>query len=115
MALNNSVRPIPLSSIDSASISGTYQLLSAAAGIPSPLLNLKIVNNSSVPVTVSYDGVNDHDFIRADTDYQVNFQSNNQPQNNVAILSQFTKVYVKGTAGTGLIYLSGWSNQTQGV
>lgn len=115
MALNNSAHPIPLSSIDSATLIANYQLISAAAGIPNPVFFLKIVNNSNVPVTVSYDGVNDHDVVRANTDAPINYQSNNQPQNHVALLPQFTKVYVKGNAGIGLVYLSGWSNQTQGV
>ncbi len=114
MSVKNSVQPIPLSSIDSATLIANYQLLSAAAGIPNPVFYIKIVNNSNVPVTVSYDGTNDHDVVRANTDASINFQTNNQPTNQNALLPQFTKVYVKGNAGVGLVYLSAWF-QPQGV
>jgi hypothetical protein len=114
MSVKNSVQPIALSSIDSATLLANYQLLSVAAGIPNPVFYVKIVNNSNTPVTVSYDGTNDHDFVRAGTDAQLNFQANNQPTNQNALLPAFTKVYVKGSAGVGLIYLSAWF-QPQGA
>lgn len=110
----NFVLPIALSSIDSATFTGSYQLLSATAGIPSPVFYLKIVNNSNIGVTVSYDGTTDHDFVRAGSDAPLNIQSNNSPNNHSAILKQYTKVYVKAAAGAGLVYLSGWY-QPQGV
>jgi len=114
MSVKNSVAPITLSSFDSANLIANYQLLSATAGIPHPIFYGKIVNNSNVPVTVSYDGTTDHDFVRANTDAPINFQTNNQPTNQNALLPQYTKVYVKGNAGAGLIYFSGWY-QPQGV
>jgi hypothetical protein len=104
----NKVLPIPLSSIDSATFTGAYQLLSGAAGITNPAIMLHIVNNANVPITISYDGTNDHDFLLAATDRELNFQSNASPQNYAAVLAQGTKVYVKGAAGVGLVYLSGW-------
>ncbi len=114
MSVKNSAQPIALSSIDSATFSGAYQLLSATAGIPHPVFYAKIVNNSSVGVTVSYDGTNDHDFVRSASDAPINFQTNNQPTNQNALLPQFTKVYVKAAAGTGLVYLNAWF-QPQGA
>ena len=114
MSVKNSVLPIPLTSIDSSTFSGAFQLLSGAAGITNPVFYLKIVNNSNVGVTVSYDGTNNHDFVRAGSDALINFQANNQPTNNNALLPKATKVYVKGAAGAGLVYLSGWY-QPQGV
>ena len=111
MAYKNKVLPIPLSSIDSATFTGAYQLLSGAAGITNPAIILHIANNSNVPVTISYDGTNDHDFLLADTDRQLEFQTNALPQHYEAVLAAGTKVYVKGAAGmgnSGSVYLSGW-------
>lgn len=104
----NKVLPIPLTSIDSATFTGAYQLLSGAGGLTNPCTQLHIANNSNVSITISYDGTHDHDFLLAGTDRQLYFQSNALPQNFAASLAQGTKVYVKGAAGAGLVYLSGW-------
>ena len=115
-SVKNTVLPIPLTSIDSATFTGAYQLLSAAAGLPFPVIMLHIVNNSTVSITISYDGTNDHDFLLSDTDRQLEFQTNAQPNGFVACLAQGTKIYVKGSAGVGLVYLSGWYQpKAQGI
>ena len=109
MAFRNSVTPIALSSINSATFTGSYQLLSAAAGLPAACIMLHIANNSTVPITVSYNGTTDHDFILSAHDRELNFQTNGQPQNFAASLPKGTKIYVKGTGpGTGSIYLAGY-------
>lgn len=112
MAYKNKVLPIPLSSIDSATFTGAYQLLSAAAGIPNPCIMLHIANHSNVAVTISYDGITDHDFLLAEHERELNFQTNASPQNYAAALAQGTKIYVKAAAGAGLIYLSGFYSPT---
>jgi hypothetical protein len=113
MAFKNYVLPIPLSSIDSATFTGDYQLLSAAGGIPNAAIMIHIVNDADVSITISYDGTTDHDFLLPATDRQLEFQTNNAPNNHMAMLAQGTKVYVKGAAGTGLVYLSGFYLPTQ--
>lgn len=108
MAVKNIALPIPLSSIDSASFSGSYQLLSGAAGLTKPCITLRIVNNSDKDVTVSYDGTNDHDYVPTKTVRDIQFQTNSLPQTQTCSLAQATKIYVKAVAGTGLVYLSGF-------
>ncbi len=108
MAYKNKVLPIPLSSIDSATFSGSYQLLSATAGIPNPAIMLHIANNSNIGITISYDGTTDHDFLIAGQQRELEFQTNALPQQYEAVLAAGTKVYVKAAAGVGLVYLSGW-------
>jgi hypothetical protein len=108
MAVKNRVLPIPLSSIDSFSFTGAYQLVSGAAGVTHPCIIIRIVNNSDKDVTVSYDGTNDHDYIPTKTVRDIQFQTNSQPQNNMCSLAQGTKIYVKGAAGTGFVFLSGF-------
>jgi len=114
MAVKNIVLPIPLSSVNSAGFSGAYVLLSGAGGITKACISLRIVNDSSIDVTVSFDGVNDHGFVPNGTEWNIDFQTNSQPQNNVCCLPQFTRVYVKAAAGAGFVYLSGFY-QPQGV
>ncbi len=108
MSIKNMILPIPLSTANSAAFAGAYVLLSGAGGVTHPCIMLRIINDSNVDVTISYDGVNDHDFIPANTQLTLNFQTNSQPQNNVCSLAQGTRIYVKGAAGIGLVYLSGF-------
>jgi hypothetical protein len=112
MAYKNKVLPIPLSSINSATFTGAYQLLTPAAGLANPAIMLHLVNDSNVSVTISYDGVGDHDYLLPSTDRELNFQNNASPQNFAAALAQGTKIYVKGAAGAGLVLLSGWYSPT---
>lgn len=104
----NFVLPIPLTKIDSATFTGAYQLVSGTLGITEASFIIKIINNSNVDVTVSYDGTHDHDFVPKGTIAQFNFQANAQPNNYAALLAKWTKIYVKGAAGVGSVFLSGW-------
>jgi hypothetical protein len=113
MPVKNAATPIPLTSIDSTAVTDTYQAINTT-GLPFPCFSINILNDSDEDITVSFDGVNDHEYIVSDFDRDILFQTNAQPTNSVALLPQGTKIYVKGTAGTGYIYLSGWGN-LQGI
>lgn len=76
--------------------------------IEGALFNIRIANASDTSVFLSYDGNNDHEFIPANTQMQINFQSNNCPDNGVAKLRKGTIIYLRGNAGTGFIHLSGY-------
>lgn len=95
-----------LRSIDSATFTGSYQKLGSTA-LANPSILLKVVNNSNVLVTVSYDGVNDHDIVPAGGYYLYDFGSDAQSvsEDRRLALSQGTQVWVKGAAGTGSVYL----------
>jgi hypothetical protein len=96
-----------MTSIESTTISGTYAVINSS-GLPVGCCILNIINNSDEDVTVSYDGVTDHDYVPTLTDRNLYFQTNAQPNTNIARLAAGTKVYVKGSMGTGYIYLVGW-------
>jgi hypothetical protein len=107
MSVKNSVAAITVTSIDSSTVSGTYQKINSS-GLSNPCFLVRIVNSSNKDVTISYDGSTDNDVIAANTTAQYPFQSNSQPNNNAAFLAKGTVIWVKGTAGTGNIYLSGY-------
>ena len=107
MAISNFVFPVPLTSIDSVGVSGTYAAINAG-GLPNACFQIKIVNNSTKDVTVSWDGTNDHDYIPTLSTATFPFQSNAQPNAAQAQVRKGTTIYVKGTAGTGLVYLMGY-------
>ncbi len=89
-----------LRSIDSATLTGSYQALGTPLANPSYIL--KMVNNSTVLVTVSIDGTNDVDVCPANAFWLYDEDEGN-PEH--VALPKGTQIYVKGSAGTGLIYL----------
>ena len=65
----------PLRSIDSATFTGSYQALGTPLAHPASIV--KLVNNSTVLVTVSVDGVNDHDVAPASSFWLYDVTSDN--------------------------------------
>lgn len=106
MSVKNSMTYIPMTSIDSATFTGAYQVINTN-GTTLPCFIYKIVNNSTVDVTVSVNGTTDHDYVPTKTAQVYDLQANKRPQNDMCLLAKGTKVYVKGSAGTGLVYLVG--------
>jgi len=93
-----------LRSIDSSTLSGSYQTIGGPLLHPGSIV--KLVNNSTVLVTVSVDGVNDHDVAPANSFWLYDITANTPSQGDDAIfIPQGRQYFVKGSAGTGLIYL----------
>lgn len=92
-----------LRSLSSASVSGTYAVVGTAFSFAPRLV--KIVNDSTQAVTVSTDGTNDHDYVPAGgfTLYDIGTNRGNPAPE--ACISKGTQISVKGTAGTGTIYV----------
>lgn len=107
MGLKNSVQPLQLVGFNTAGLSGTYTVVNIN-GIESACFMLKFINTSNVDVTISYDGTIDHDLIPADSTSVINAQQNHNPYNGNAYFSKGTKIYVKGAAGTGQFYVTGY-------
>ncbi len=110
MPLKNFIQAIPLTAINSAALTGSYQLINTG-GTLVPLGLLRIVNGSDQDVFISYNGSTDNDVVQKGTTLHVPAQQIAQPT-NVLSFSKGTKVYAKGTAGTGFIYVIGYFQQT---
>jgi hypothetical protein len=108
MALKNSIQAMPLISYDTSLLSGSFVLFTPAAGLTQPLSLVKFINNSSVAITISYNGSTDHDIVPAMSSSILNFQANNSPINHVSMLARGTLVYISGSAGTGDFYMVGY-------
>jgi len=90
-------------SIDSATFTGSYQALGTATTNPSAIV--KIVNNSNKDVTVSINGTSDHDFVPTGGFTLYDCTANLPHGTDAIFLPSGTQFYVKGSAGTGLVYL----------
>ena len=85
-----------------APFSGSYQALGGPLQHPSYIC--KFVNNSTVLVTISIDGVNDVDVSPAASFWLYDEGKVGMSSSSPA-LPAGTQIYVKGTAGTGSVYL----------
>lgn len=107
MHVRNILLPIPLTNVASSTLTSSYEAINSS-GLTHPCNILRLISTSSTAVTISYDGVNDHDFLPAGQTLQINATTNGLPPEHTATFQEGTVVYVKGTAGTGNIYLAGY-------
>jgi len=94
-----------LRTFDLTTLAATY--LAVGTVLPNPSIMLKLVNTSAVPVTVSFNGVTDHDVILPASTVIYNFGSNAQSQSSDHRLAlPETTVYVRGAAvgGAGTLF-----------
>lgn len=93
-----------LRSRTSASLTGSYQTLGAV--MAHPIRIFKLTSTSTTDVTVSYDGgTTDHEYLPAGSFLLVDVTSDRVWDCEFA-LAEGVQVSIKGTAGTGSIYLS---------
>lgn len=103
----NSVKPLKLTNILSSALTALYTPIDNKGFAESPFF-IRINNAGSTAITVSYNGIDDHEFIPANSIFELPSQTNSQPGAQIALFPKRTVVYVKGTAGIGNIYLSGY-------
>jgi len=101
--------PMELQSIDSATIDPA---LWTAIGNPveEALSLIKITNASDEDIIISYDGIREHEYIVSGKKSVTYFQFNERNDCDTALLAKNTVIYVKGTAGTGYIFVAGYYN-----
>lgn len=92
-----------LRTIDSATLTGSYQALGTPLAHSSFIC--KLVNNSTSLVTISIDGVTDIDVAPASSFWLYDETKQVAGVAFSPALPQGTQFYVKGSAGTGSIYL----------
>src|ERR1700687_3649091 len=87
-----------LRSRDSATFTGSYQTLGGPLLHPCSLI--KLVNNSSVLVTISIDGISDVDVAPGTSFWLYDVTSDSPPESGSIFIPQGTQYYVKGSAST---------------
>ena len=103
----NSVKAIDLTIVDSAVILGAYAV-AADVVIEKALFYIRIVNDATTAITISYNGIDDHEYIAPNSFFELNAQANSQPNNQVCLFSVNSTVFIKGVAGVGSISISGY-------
>jgi hypothetical protein len=103
MAYTETLTYEALRSIDSSTFTGSYQKLGGPLLYPASIV--KIVNNANVPVTISIDGTTDHDIAPLSTGFVYDNTTNRTSSTSGIFAPAGRQYYVKGSAGTGSVYL----------
>ncbi len=109
----NSIKAVPMTIFASTGISGTYAP-TITGGLAQSCYLLRIINDTTQDITISYDGTNDADYILLGTANNIPAIYGGQPNNFIAQFPKGLQIYVKGTTGTGNLYIVGYY-QPQGV
>ena len=104
MSIKNAVLPVPLTSILSTAVGDDYSAINPD-GLPESCHIIRIINDGSLAVSVSYNGVTDHEYVPAGDSLLIYAMFVKER----AAFRKGTVLYVKGTTGqSGRIYLSGY-------
>lgn len=110
----NSIKAVPMTTFDSSGVTTSFKPM-ITGGLAKACYLLRITNASNKDFTISFDGINDADYIFTNTANNIPVVYGAQPNGFTAQFPQGQQVYVKGAAaGTGNIYISGYY-QPQGV
>jgi hypothetical protein len=96
------IYPGVLQSFDTSGLSSSFQLLGTFSF---PARVFKITNNSTVDVTISWDKVHSHEFVPTGSFILIDCAANKEVS-EIFDIPLGTQFFVKGSSGTGLIYLS---------
>lgn len=104
----NYINQVELASIDSSTFTGNLQAINSS-GLSNTCSVIRIVNNSDRDITISFDGVTNHDFLPDGETYELNLLNGDLPNGYAYRVRQGTVIYVSGLAGgTGLVYLAAY-------
>lgn len=93
-----------LKSLDSATLSGSYLPIGTALTHEARIL--KIINNSTVAITISTDGSTDMDFLPIGSFVLYDAGTNRGNASQSMAFPKGTQFYAKGSVGTGSVYLT---------
>ncbi len=97
-SISNKLLPQVIGTIDSATFTGSYQLVLKLAH---PTSFLRICNSANLNIGVSFDGTHDHEFLPTITQFNLPVGALGQANNFGCFIPAGTSIYVKGTAGIG--------------
>jgi hypothetical protein len=103
----NKVQAAALATIAGSSLTSSYAAINSS-GLPEPCFLIRIVNTTSGAVTISYDGSTDNDIVPANGFIEIDAQTNAQPPAWFTLFAKYQVVYVKGSSGSGNVYLSAY-------
>jgi flagellar hook assembly protein FlgD len=104
---HNKVKAITRTVLAGSSLTSSYQAINSG-GLGAACFQITLFNTTNGVIDVSYDGSTNNDIIPANGSLTIAAQTNNQPSGHVALFAKGQVVYVKGSSGSGNVYLSGY-------
>lgn len=103
---------IPMAVFDTSTLTSTYQSLNGT-GFAMDIKVFKIYNAGTQGITISYDnGVTDHDFYAPGSTFILDIQTNHESESAYGQGTLYgrsgQRIFGKGTAGTGKLYIVGY-------
>lgn len=106
MSSTNKIEPNVRHTFDTATLTGSYQLVTSG-GFDFDLAVYKMYNGGSTNVDISYNGIDDHDVCPAGGTFILDVQANKEGAR--ASWPAGRETWVKGTASSGTLYETGYS------
>ena len=104
MSKQNAMKAVTMVSINANTVgAGEYTVVNAN-GLPKACNIIRIINRSKDDMTISFDGVTAHDYLK--TDHEMQMTAHYGP--NQGGYRRLAKAYVKGTTSTGFIHVVGY-------
>jgi len=107
----SSFQCIPRAVFNTASLTASYQTLNGS-GFADDIKILKIYNDGTLGIDISYDGVTDHDFFPGGATIIIDLQTNHADNSAYGAGTLGGRkgqiLFGKGTAGVGNLYIIGF-------
>jgi hypothetical protein len=104
-ALSTVLLPDVLRSIAASTFTGSYQAVGTALTYGARIV--KFTNLASVTVTLSWDGINDHEVLPANSFVLIDVSGAKENAQYIEV-QVGTQFFVKGSSGTGSFYISSY-------
>ena len=104
----NKIQFNTLTNFDASTLTGTYQAINGS-GTEEPAKAFKFYNSSTSLVIISFDGINDHDFVPPGSAFVFDGQANNTGSGGKTgrfFLSKGQIVYAKTSSNTDRLIMS---------
>ena len=105
----NRVAATQMTSLDSATLTGGYDIF--VDSLEQACFLIRIVNVCNQNVAISYNGTQLNDIIPAGKEVTYNFQTNSQPRGKKNLLPKGQRIWISGPAGIGFVYWVGYYNE----
>jgi hypothetical protein len=111
MSFTNRIHAIPMATLDGNSLNINSWVRINPTGLLQPCFIIRIINDTDQDISISYDGVNAHDFIQAGATLELSPNPQMHSNNNTSLFHRDLIVYALGaTTANGNVYLSGYFN-----
>lgn len=107
----NYIVPIEMQSIDASTVAAGAFTAIKASGVEGACSFIRITNASNTDIIISFNGVDDHEYIPSNKSISTYFQVSKSPASFESKMSKKTVIYARGAAGVGYVYVSGYYNE----